>query len=120
MDSNGTFYFSCFNSSVKVTLTISNSNYIGFYKWPIAFSDDATQIVKTTVPSNGHHHQFRHGFTFNGKTTVIFIYNNDNDGGKHDHVPRHPSSQYGLYFADTRTDQYLGAVDPTINNGGND
>jgi hypothetical protein len=119
IDSNGNFYFNCFNSSVKVTLTIYNSGSVGFYEWPVTFSDDGTESGKITVPQGGHH-QFPNGITKNSKTIISFVYHNDNDGGSHDHVRRFPSSQYGLHFAHTATGQYLGTKDPTINNGGND
>lgn len=121
IDNNGNLCLKYLTSPVKVTYTISNpGNNVGFYKWPISFSDSITPVSKITVPNNGHHHQFQKGFTLTGNTILSFSYNNDNDGGHHDHIPRFPSSQYGLNFADTGNGTYLGTQDPTINNGGND
>jgi hypothetical protein len=119
---DGTMCFSKSNKPVNVKFTfVNNTEYKNLVLYshngitPITFSDDATVSGKTAVPTSGHH-QFGKSVTWTG-ISLSFTYHNDNHGQGGNNGAFN-QSRYGIYFADS-PGHYIGQVDPTINNGGN-
>jgi hypothetical protein len=68
-----------------------------------------------------YHHQFRNTVQLStDRRTVTFCYKNEDNGGDRRHPHAFLQSSYGLEIGQERPLARIGAIDPTISNGGND
>jgi len=116
VNSAGDLDFSGFETPVDVTFKIAPAAY-DFWgdasRRCLIYSEHASGADKHAVKRGDH--QFGKGVDGCGRTKIHFVYNNDLHCAAGSDVCR--QSRYGFYIG--KGPEYLGTIDPTINNGGN-